>query len=269
MTEYRFVGHGPAWREEYANLLADPERLLRDGGTTVVNAGTGRTVIRASLNGTFLAVKLFDESHLLDRLEGAVIGSSARRVGRSMALMRRAGLRVPALVALLEKHRGIARVGSCVVSEWIGGAQSQQAWATLRGAERYRFARALGLYMRHLHGAGVYPQDTSANNILACREGDGWQFVLVDLDRVRRYRRLSWRRRRHNLVQLQRSLGRSARPGEQLTFLRTYLGQTTRDHLLEVANGVLVESHRKDSEKGIEPPVERESAPRGGREPVG
>ena len=251
MTAYRFVERGPAWREEYAELLTDPEGLLGRAGVDVVNRGKRRTVVRAPVDGATLAVKLFDESTWLDRLEGVFVGSSAHRVAHGMALMRAAGLRAPGLVALLEKGRGLVRSGSCVVSEWISdGGQLHQVAAVLTPAERHRFARALGAYLRRLHAAGLFPQDTGSGNILAWRDAGGWQFVLVDLDRVRRYRRLSWRRRRNNLVQLHRSLGRHARPADQVAFLREYLGPVDKGELTSVGADIVAASRRKDAEKG-------------------
>lgn len=250
MTRYRFVRRGPAWHPEYDSLLADPDSLLARQDTLVVTGGV-RTVARVRVNGTALAIKVFDESDLLHRLENAFIGSSARRVARGIRLMTQAGLRAPALVAVLEKRRGITCVGSCIVSEWVqAGAQMQDVWSALRGAERYRLARAIGDYLRRLHGAGLYPQDTSANNILVWLDDHGtWQFVLVDLDRVRCYRSLSWHRRLKNLVQIHRSLARRARAGERLAFLHSYLGTATREQLDKVATEILLGSQRKDAEK--------------------
>src|SRR5262249_17878998 len=158
---------------------AAPEALLDCADARIVNRGTGRTVVCVPVDGDLLAVKLFDESSLLDRLEGMFVGSGAQRVARAMRLMPDARLRAPGLVAWVEAGRGVTRRASCGVSEWVSGAQLHEAWATLTVAERHRFARALGVYMRSLHAAGLYPQDTGSGNILALRDETTWQFVLV------------------------------------------------------------------------------------------
>ena len=102
-------------------------------------------------------------------------------------------------------------------------------------------------YLRSLHAAGLYPQDLRAANVLVARENPP-EFVLVDLDRVRRYRRLSWRRRRKNVVQVHRSVGRGAPRRESLRFLQRYLGNPSPSELRRVAAELVALGERKDAE---------------------
>jgi hypothetical protein len=53
---------------------------------------------------------------------------------------------------------------------------------------------------------------------------DGVRIYFVDLDGFHRLARVSWRHRKRNLVQLDRSVGRFLSRSERLRFLYDYLG---------------------------------------------
>ena len=133
--------------------------------------------------------------------------------------MQAAGFAVPEPVAVLEDRRLGVAVRSCAVSRWVDGAPLDEIWRSRRGAARRSLTLAFADYLRRLHAAGLYPQDLRAANVLVANENPP-VFVLVDLDRVRRYRRLSWRRRRKNVVQVHRSVGRGAPRRESVRFLQ-------------------------------------------------
>jgi hypothetical protein len=62
-------------------------------------------------------------------------------------------------------------------------------------------------------------------NLLVAESGlTQWKFYLVDFDRVLHVLPLSQQRRLKNLVQLERTLGRSLQGGERIFFLHCYLG---------------------------------------------
>jgi hypothetical protein len=60
--------------------------------------------------------------------------------------------------------------------------------------------------------------------VRADSNGGTERFYLVDLEGIRRYRRLNRRRQVKNLVQLNLSLGAYLRPTDKLRFLVSYLG---------------------------------------------
>jgi hypothetical protein len=73
------------------------------------------------------------------------------------------------------------------------------------------------------------------------------QIHFVDLDGFRRRARVSWRHRRRNLVQLDRSVGRFMSRSERLRFLYTYLGaKPDRDTAHALAARLLRERRHKD-----------------------
>jgi hypothetical protein len=243
MPEARYeLRHGavdPALRAVDAVLAApDTRRLKRSDRVTVA-------VVAAAAGP--LVLKRFRDDTLVRLLEVLALGSSAQRVWRAAALMRAGGFAVPEPIAALERRRLGVAVRSCAVSRWIDGAPLDELWRARAGAARRSLTVGFADYLRRLHAAGLYPQDLRAANVLVAGENPP-VFVLVDLDRVRRYRRLSWRRRRKNVVQVHRSVGRGAPRRESLRFLQRYLGNPPPAELRRVADEIAAMGRRKDAE---------------------
>jgi tRNA A-37 threonylcarbamoyl transferase component Bud32 len=240
---YRVVRRGDAWRPELAAALEDPEGVLSRPDTRILKRGrSGRIVGIADVKGDACVFKVFVESSFSDVLQRWALGSAASRVSRGIARMRAAGFRAPELVAVLEK-----RGRSCVVTRAVAeGRRADEILTGLSPRERIAFGRELAKFVRELHGRGLYPQDLSAANLIGVRGEAGWQIVLVDLDRVRAYRRLSWERRLKNLVQIERSLRAHTRPLERAGFLGVYLGDVPRERAARMAREVLEASRRRD-----------------------
>jgi hypothetical protein len=236
------VRHGavaPALRAVEDVLAAPETRVLKDG-----RRGTVAAVRTAE--GT-LVLKRFRDDTPLRFAVALALGSSAHRVWRASALMRDAGFAVPEPIAALERRRFGVAVRSCMIARWVDGPGLDEVWRMRRGAARRSLTIGFADYLRGLHAAGLYPQDLRAANVLVARENPPL-FVLVDLDRVRRYRRLSWRRRRKNLVQIHRSVGRGAPRRESLRFLRRYLGNPSAAELRRVAAEIVAYGRWKDAE---------------------
>jgi len=249
MNPYRLIRRGPAWRKSLASALADPEGLVGSPSARVFKRNPRSTVALVTVDDASLAVKIFNESRLDRRLLRWFVGSAARRVARSSDRLGTAGFSVPPLVAVLEQPAGLMRSRSCIVTMAVDdGRRADEAWRSLTRTQRMRFARQLAEYARRLHGNGFYPQDLRVDNLLVRSSDERWTFVLVDLDRVRQYRRLTWRRRRKNLVQIDRSLGRYARSTEKLCFLRQYCGAVSHDELRRIVGEIRIASQRKDAE---------------------
>jgi hypothetical protein len=205
-------------------------------------------VARVDLGGELLVLKLFFRATLIDRLESLFLGPRAARVATNIERMRSAGFLTPELVAVLEQPPTFALGKSCAVTRLVeGGARADRLWQQLSREERLRAAALFGDFLRMLHARGVYPQDTRARNFLVVRNGQEDQFVLVDLDRVRVYRKLSWRRRIKNLVQIEEELRQVSRASERLSFLRAYLGPGKRSTLIRRSEQILAASARRGS----------------------
>jgi len=232
------------------SVLGAPDtRVLKESGHVTV------AVVPSSAGA--LVMKRFRDDGCVRILEVLGLGSSAHRVWRAAALMDAAGFPVPKPIAALEQRRLGVPVRSCVVSRWIDGPPLDELWRSRQGAARRALTIGFADYLRRLHAAGLYPQDLRAANVLVASENPP-VFVLVDLDRVRRYRRLSWRRRRKNVVQVHRSVGRGAPRRESLRFLQRYLGKPGSAELRRIADEIAAVGRRKDAEyarrRGLAPP---------------
>jgi hypothetical protein len=72
--------------------------------------------------------------------------------------------------------------------------------------ERFTARRALtgdlGVWLRRVHAVPLYHNDCSAKNVLVRDTGRGFEFLLLDLESVSRWRAPGHRRRVKNLAQL-------------------------------------------------------------------
>jgi hypothetical protein len=229
-----------------ADLLAVEPLLVRPE-TRILKDGARGTVAVVPATPTPLVVKRFREHTALRLAVTLALGSSAHRVWQAAALMRKDGFPIPEPVAALERRRFGIAIESCAIMRWVDGPALDEVWPARAGAARRALTIAFADYLRRLHAAGLYPQDLRAANVIVARENPP-VFVLVDLDRVRRYRRLSWHRRRKNVVQVHRSVGRGAPRREALRFLRRYLGNPSGTELRRVADEILALGRRKDAE---------------------
>jgi hypothetical protein len=148
---------------------------------------------------------------------------------------------------VLERRRFGILLRSCAITRLIAGPGLDVLWRMRVGAARRRLSDAFADWLRALHAAGIYPQDLRAANVLVTGE-DPPRFVLVDVDRVRRYRRVAWRRRRKNLVQVHRSVGRGASLAEAARFLRRYLGPAAAGRVRAVGAEIARRGRVKDAE---------------------
>jgi len=229
-----------------AELLAVDEVLAGERVHLLKNAAR-TTVAALAVGGAELVLKRFREDTLVRVLEVLALGSGAARVWQGATRMRAAGFPVPEIIAILERRRLGAPTRSCAVARRVPGAPLDELWRARRGAARRALTIDFADYLRRLHQAGLYPQDLRGANVLVSSEAPA-TLVLVDLDRVRRYRRVSWRRRRKNLVQVHRSVGRGASRSEGLRFLRRYLGNASHDELGRAAAEILRFGKVKDAE---------------------
>lgn len=259
MTGWRLCERGPGWRDAYLCPLLDPDALACAPGARVLQRSRLNRVVSITLDKNPLVLKLFEEGPWGRWLQSLVLGSAARRAARSARRLKEAGFSAPDVVAVLEKGRLLSFRKSCLLVALISGPTVEEIWERLAPPRRRRMAEQLGAYVRSLHLAGLYPQDLRAANLIASARGEDWRFVLVDLDRVRSYRSLSFKRRIKNLVQLNRSVGRRARAPERMRFLLAYAGGSSKGERRRIAAAVAELSERKESEYN-----RREAGARGG-----
>jgi tRNA A-37 threonylcarbamoyl transferase component Bud32 len=170
---------------------------------------------------------LFQSSGALKSLNGAaILAESGIRTARPLA-------------AVDSRSWGLLNKSFFLSEEIENGKTADRYWRedllTIKGKEgsrrRREFLRELGELFASLHRQDVYHNDLKDANILVRRDasGSGEQFYLLDLEGIRRYRKLNRRRRIKNLVQLNRTLGKDLRATDKLRFLEGYLGPSFAD----------------------------------------
>jgi tRNA A-37 threonylcarbamoyl transferase component Bud32 len=172
--------------------------------------------------------KLDRHRSLIDALKHFFRPSRARRAWRALRRLAAMGFDVPELAACGEKRRGPFLSKSFLVTRAVPGARTLAE--LLDNGEEERRGRAAGpparqvlalvaRTLRRLHDLNVFHPDLNPANFLISPAG---RLVIIDADRARFLRRLSWRRRVKNLSQLNAHLERRLSLGERLRLLRLY-----------------------------------------------
>jgi hypothetical protein len=224
--------------EEFAVLLEDPDALFRRPGAQIVKdqlkIKVGRVPIRVAGQDKYVYLKRFNAFSWRYRLGSLVVPSAALRALHGACVLKEAEIPSARAIAALEFRRGGMLSKSFFVSDEIVGGKTVDAYwrkdlraATGAGAipRRRNFLRRLAALFRCLHDRNIYHKDLKDGNILVV-PGDEHRpeaFFLLDLEGIRRYRRLSWRRRINNLVQLNRTLGLYLRDVDKGVFADGYL----------------------------------------------
>ncbi len=248
MSRYVVTRRGSAWDPAYDAELRDPDALLRRPETEILQHSARTTVGRVTVARVALVVKVFYRVRILDRFESLFLGARAQRVARNLERLASRGFQSPELVAVLERPPTWCFGPSCVVTRFVStGQRVEYAWRETDRHGRRRLCVGLARYLRELHARGVYPQDTRTENILVLPADGEIDFMLVDADRVRLYGQVSQARRRKNLVQVYRSLGRRLNQAGQMRFLREYLGGAEREEVRAYAAAVVAAGRRKDA----------------------
>jgi tRNA A-37 threonylcarbamoyl transferase component Bud32 len=242
----------PRWAE----LLARPEELFaRADFREVKNIARNRAGFFTTPDGAVF-VKRFTPASRVEGIRERLRGSRAARSLRAWKMLTAAGFMVPAPLAVGEQLSGGGVATSWMISEALGAAKvfSQfiergHAPAVLENPQRREALAAVAAAVRRLHDSGLFSSDLQETNLMLDRSGGALRIYFVDLDRFRRTAGVGWKRRRRNLVQLDRSVGRFMSRGERLRFLRVYLGeQVDRPERRKLVEQLMRERDRKDRE---------------------
>ncbi len=213
---------------QLAQLVASPptqwppaQILKQDGGTTV-------TLL--TLAETSLAVKHQRMLTWRQWADALWRGSPARRAWNGAQLLATHGFAVPRPLGVFERRHAGQMIESWYCSEGLYAHLPLHTYwrhhcPTWSFRHRRAFLKALAEFLRSFHAAGLYTGDMRDANLLVEDIGsEQWRFYLVDLDRILHAPPLSQRRRLKNIVQLERTLGRSLHASDRLFFLYRYFG---------------------------------------------
>ena len=191
---------------------------------------TARTVAGvANVDGQRVFVKRVNEGSWLKGLLTRIRGSRARRAIRGASILAAGGFRRAELLAAVEARSFGSVQDSFILCEALDGARVLDAVYFAGGKPAFRHRRRLAALIareiRRLHDTGIYSRDLQETNLMLRETGDGGVTVyFVDLEDIRRARRISEKRRLLNLIHLDRTIGRYAPRPQRLYFLYAYLG---------------------------------------------
>lgn len=169
-------------RERLRELLAAHDRAQ---GAAVLRAAADRRVTRVPFDEASDAVcKERVTLRWRTRLGVALRGSRAARSLAGARALRAAGFRVPEPLGVVEE-----RGRSVYVARHVPGPTLAEALARADADTARRLARATASLLARLHEAGFCLRDVKPPNLVVA-EGEGGALVPVDLDDVRRRRRV-------------------------------------------------------------------------------
>ena len=266
------IGDATIWidrrfaNKHFIQRLADADTLFTEPGSAVVKdqkkIKVGRIKLQVAGAVHSLYIKRYNAFSLRYKLVSPLMRSGAFRALEGAAILRAADIPIAVPIAAVENRRRGALIKSFFLSaEIVGGKTIDAYWrdelthvAGRQGRlSRRRFLDALADLFAALHGGDIYHNDLKDANIVAVADHSNMpsRLFLLDLEGVRRFKSLSPARRNKNLVQLNRTFGRSLRRVEKLIFLKKYLGAkfSERYGKRELIATVLFESKRLDRVK--------------------
>jgi tRNA A-37 threonylcarbamoyl transferase component Bud32 len=256
-------------QELLPGIAADPDHFFHLAGCEIIKDQRKIKVARLKLEiqgeAKTVYLKRYNAFSWRYRFRSIFQSSGAVRSLRGAVILSESGIpTVRPLAAVDSRSWGILN-GSFFLSEEIENGKTADAYwreelLTMKGKEgirrRNRFLGALGELFRCLHKQDLYHNDLKDANILVRPDasGDAEHFYLLDLEGIRRYRKLNRRRQTKNLVQLNRTLGRYLRAADKLRFLEGYLGPafSNRINKRNWVTRVLRESIRRDRRRNTE-----------------
>jgi tRNA A-37 threonylcarbamoyl transferase component Bud32 len=229
---------------ESAVLLENPDALFDRPGSQIIKdqrkIKVGRVPLTVAGQQRFVYLKRFNAFGWRYRLGSFFFSSGAVRALRGAFVLMEAKIPAARAIAAVEfRHCGMLTKSFFLTDEIVGGKTADAYWRkvlqTIAGGDanrrRRNFLQRLASLFRELHECNIYHSDLKDSNILVVPGEDrqGESFYLLDLEGIRRYRRLSWRRRVKNLVQLNRTLGLYLRRIDKCVFARSYLSDFIAD----------------------------------------
>jgi serine/threonine protein kinase len=250
---------------ELPGLLQNPDALFNRSDAEIIKDQRKIKVARLRLvlggETKYVYVKRYNVFSWRYSAISFIMRSRAFRSLQGAGILFEADIATARPVAATECRRWGALRNSFFLSEEISGGKTvDEYWRELTTSKdresrrrRRRFLRGLALLFRKLHGENVYHNDLKDANILVVpgQEGHPEAFFLLDLEGLRRYRKLNRRRRVKNLVQLNRTFGLYLRRSDKLFFIKNYLADsfTDRREARCWITAVLEQSRKKDRQK--------------------
>ena len=225
-------------REGWQDALVGPGGLRLDewragGRLAVVKSGPQRIVYRADLPEGVVFVKHYKVPTWRELLRQWFRRGKGRNEAKRAATLAEIGVTTIEPIALGEQRRRRFLFENYLITAEVPGtlpldhfleSNLEKIPEPRRGAIRRAIARRLADLTARLHDAGFLHQDFHPGNLLVrVGPGDSVALAIIDLDALRRKRRVSWSAATANLALLNHYFWLRADRTDRRRFLRDYL----------------------------------------------
>jgi serine/threonine protein kinase len=208
ISDVRLAGRWSGWvavraagrerfsKEEWEELLKEPEKLLEGAERTLKDAGNNTVVIKylaTGGKGVRAVLKRHRRGRGVRELFRGFGGPKSMRNFIAAVRTSQYGLPVAAPLAALHKSRFGWCSESIYISEYAEGVNLYEFIKNMRaeGQQRDRIIRQLMEQMAEilggLHEKGLYHRDAKATNFVVTGRGQEYHLVLTDMDGIKQY----------------------------------------------------------------------------------
>jgi hypothetical protein len=213
---------------EWATAGERLDELLQGADFRIVKKTTRTLAGIVRVNGAEVFVKRVTSNSWLKGIIAGACGSRARKTIHGAKILEKAGFDHPRLIAAFEQCQCGSVRASYVIVEYLRRPKILSRFALADGHD-FRWRRWLSQQVaetiRGLHAVGCYTRDLQETNLLLEVQGASLKIYFTDLEDFRRLPLVPSRLRLHNLIQLDRSIGRFVSRAHRLRFLYNYLGE--------------------------------------------
>ena len=233
---WRFRPEAGTWLRR--SLPAIAELRQASGGELLKETGRRRAIWKFQPEaGPTLFVKYYGPPRRMQQLKYWFRNSRSRQEWEAALELEAQGFPVVRHFALGERHASGLLQEDYLVQDYLAGFRNFDRFfedefsgkmTRPSRQERNSLIRELARLIRRLHDQGVLQRDFKPDSVMVARAGAGFDFRLVDLERVRLLSRpagLTPRQRLDNLAKVDQTFGFLGNTADRLRFWRAYFEQ--------------------------------------------